>query len=1071
MSNNQSDNDEIIDKAVMSNQKNEENTADKTVFRKPLSPKSDVPSEQSTGEQSISDQAGIIVPSYDENNKSEITVEDRTVFKKEISQSKSQQIAKSVALAKAKAAEIRQKAKIKTEKESLAAAQQAPKEIAQQSDDRTVFAPRNFPATPVDDAAIAADTALEVSPKIESETTAALSSPVNVTDSPDSDKTVFAKPISQQIAQQSKHTVQDDDATRFSPSIRHNEANSEGNSATENDGSAFDLINSSVTVSEEAISVNTFAEGTISEGAISEGAISEGNSEHPSPESTNKAKPEILKGRFILESILGIGGMGVVYKAKDLLKVEAQDKDPYVAIKVLSEEFRTHPEAFISLQREAKKAQHIANHNTVKVYDFDRDGDVVFMTMEYMVGQPLDQMVKQYHATGLPPNETWNILQGMCLALIHAHNEDIVHSDLKPGNVFVTENGTAKIFDFGIARAVQKIDRSHSEQDRTVFDAGNLGALTPAYASREMLLGQVPDVRDDIYALGCIAYEMLTGDHPFTRLPADEAYDKKLKPKRIQGIKKRYWKAIEAALAFERKDRIISVEAFYKEITEKKKSNAVLWFGTMLTIGVAAFAYNKYTTVEVPQVSQAELMNQMEFKIRYEVLQENIERFIAVPSFTKEWQISLWEEIQSMAELFPEKPTPWYFTKREEIYQLYLQKVAKTINAAQFSQANILINNASRYSDDQKLLDQYKFTLANKMAEKEVADKKAETAQRLAKIESKKRAEKAAKVAKANKVKQTEIATKKSNVNLYNLAMDNVNEQLSCTQRLNMRDFKIAIEKLRTLDLASYKTAEPVITKNLANCIVTMGQVSPDYARDAKRYALLIFNNNRDIASVIIKEKDGCQLSIAGLGSRGSRAVCKDTLKTGGTGPTMVVIPGTDKITPFAIGRYEVSLTQYNLYCINSKECDSIDADSTRVPVTNISLKEMNNYATWLSKTTGKNYRLPHKREWLHATKSKSSKLDSNRNCQISSRGIQKGDELIKTTTGKQNSWGVVNYAGNAQEIAYISGKRVAAFGGSYKTAMDECTNETVNSHTGEGDEQTGFRLVRDLIGINNENK
>ncbi len=921
----------------------------------------------------------------------------KTVFRKPISKSKAEEIAKAVAKAK-----------------SIATANEAV------GSDNTVFVQRT-----------------RIKPKAEVSQNATAS-----------DKTVFAARIPKQVPPAATTPVAaTDDATRFSPRSLSSSTLSPSASAETSpealpqiiagNSSAIDLISSSNT-----------------EHPLSEQESTEGMTTTPSSDK------KVLKGRFVLEEILGIGGMGVVYKAKDLLKVEAQDRDPYVAIKVLSEEFRTHPEAFISLQREAKKAQHIANQNTVKVYDFDRDGDVVFMTMEYMVGQPLDQMVKQYHATGLPPNDAWNILQGMCLALIHAHREDIVHSDLKPGNVFVTENGMAKIFDFGIARAVQKIDRSHNEQDRTVFDAGNLGALTPAYASREMLLGQVPDVRDDIYALGCIAYEMLTGDHPFTRLPADEAYDKKLKPKRIQGIKKRYWKAIEAALAFERKDRIVSVEAFYKQITEKKKSSGALWFSLALSFAAAGFAYNEYSKVEPPQVSQAELMTQLEFKIRYQVLQENIERFIAAPSFSTEWQGSLWEEVQSLANLFPEKPTPWYFTKREEIYQLYLTQISKAFSAASFTRANDLINNASRYSDDQSLLEQHKLTLSQKIAEKETVDKKAQQANQFAALEKQR---KAAQTAKANQAKQAQLANKKTSTNLYNLAMDNVNEQLSCTQRLNMRDFKIAIEKLRALDYSRYKKAETTMTKNLAACIVTMGQVSPDYAKDAKRYAMLLFKNNSAIASLVIKEKDGCQLSIAGLGARGSRAVCKDTLKVGGTGPTLVVIPGSDKIKPFAIGKYEVSISQYNVYCNKSKACQPITGSSTRLPVTNINLAQITGYITWLSKTTGKKYRLPHKREWVHAAQSTGNRLDSNRNCQISSRGIEKGNELIKSTTGKQNTWGVVNYAGNAQELVYVSGRKVAAMGGSFKTSMDVCTSKAMNKHTGDGDEHTGFRLVRDL--------
>ncbi|MFT6986119.1 MAG: serine/threonine protein kinase [Psychromonas sp.] len=781
---------------------------------------------------------------------------------------------------------------------------------------------------------------------------------------------------------------------------------------------------------------------------------------------TPKSSIRLLKGRFELQDILGVGGMGIVYKAKDLLKVEAQDRDPYVAIKVLSEEFKTHPEAFISLQRESKKAQHIANQNTVKVYDFDRDGDVVFMTMEYMVGQPMDQMIKQYHSTGLPRNEAWNLLHGMCLALIHAHSENIVHSDLKPGNVFVTDGGIAKIFDFGIARAVASIDRSHNEQDRTVFDAGNLGALTPAYASREMLLGETPDVRDDIYALGCIAYEMLTGDHPFTRLPADEAYNKKLKPKRIHGIKKRHWKAIEAALAFERKDRIDSVASFYKKITEKKKFNTTLWFGVFFTLASSGYAYTEINKKEQPKISQAELMNQLEFKVRYQLLQENITRFLASPSFSKEWQSSLWEEVKNVEKLFPEKPTPWYFTTKETIYQLYLEQIKSAITAFNFSSAKNLINNAGRYSIDQTLLEQQKNRLAQQISLKEKSAKlNAQAARELAEANKLAAIAKQNKAAQSAKAKVITAANNKQNANLFDLAMDNVNKQLTCTQRLNMRDFKIAIEKLRSLDSSRFNKSEEQITKKLASCIVVMGQVSPDYAREAKRYALLLFNNNAAIASLTIKEKDDCQLSIAGLGSRGSRAVCKDTLKVGGSGPTLVVIPGSNKIKPFAFGKYEVSVGEYNLYCNKSNACEPFLDVESHLPVTGVSISDITGYIKWLSTTTGKHYRLPNKSEWLYAAQSSGNRLDQNRNCQISSRGISKGKELIKTTIGKQNSWGVVNYAGNAQELVYLSGRKLAAVGGSYKTSMDVCTSAALTNHSGDADQHTGFRLVRNIDG------
>jgi len=797
------------------------------------------------------------------------------------------------------------------------------------------------------------------------------------------------------------------------------------------------------------------------------------------PVSNAKPAPlKRLKNRFVLESILGVGGMGVVYKAKDLLKVEAQDRDPYVAIKVLNDEFKSHPEAFISLQREARKAQHIANQNTVKVYDFDRDGDTVFMTMEFMVGQPLDQMLKQYHATGLPRNDAWAILSGMCLALIHAHRENIVHSDLKPGNVFITENGIAKIFDFGIARAVANIDRSSGEtQDRTVFDAGNLGALTPAYASREMLLGETPDTRDDIYALGCIAYEMFTGDHPFSRLPADEAYTKRLTPKRIIGISKKQWKVIESALEFKRDNRVVSVEQFYQQINAKAKSPIKLIVGFLLALGIAGVAYQQYSAPKTPQFSQSEFRNEIEFKIRYDYLKENINRLLISATFSPEWESDLYRDIQSSAALFESEPDQWYFDAKKRIYQRYLEKITNVISAKQFTFAQGLITNAAHYSDDSTALDKQQLALNNVIKieqdraqtlalEKQQQQERREQ-QRIATQQSQ---QLAAQRAKAKKIKNDSVNKTKNTLNLYNLAHNNVQKQLECANdanalsQLNMRDLKIAIDKLRALNVSRYRKSEPTFVSDLAMCINAVAKTNPPHATDLKRSALRIFKGSAILNAISIKAIDRCNASIAGLGARGSRALCRDKLDSGDFGPSMVVIPANSRLKSFAIGKYEVSIAQMSSYCRASGQCNAPVGQHTSLPMTGVSAAVIQRYAKWLSKGSHKKYRLPSVAEWTYAAKSARYRLDSNRNCQMSSRGISKGKELIKVTIGKQNSWGLVNYAGNAQELALGKGRKLVALGGSFGTPMESCTELSTVSHNGKADQRTGFRLVREIV-------
>jgi predicted Ser/Thr protein kinase len=273
----------------------------------------------------------------------------------------------------------------------------------------------------------------------------------------------------------------------------------------------------------------------------------------------------VLKNRFVLEKMLGRGGMGVVYMAQDMRKVEAMDRDPYIAVKVLSKDFQANPDSFIALQRETKKAQQLAHPNIVTVYDFDRDGPNVFMTMELLQGEPLDHLIRRLRPKTLPTKEALSIIEQMSRALAYAHSEHIVHSDFKPGNVFLTSKNVVKVVDFGIARAAKGSDR-HIE-DATIFDPGSLGALTPTYASCEMLEYGMPDPRDDVYGLAVVAYELLAGKHPFERKPAIYARDMELKAERPKEITKEVWQAISHGLEFEREKRTSNATEFLKEMS------------------------------------------------------------------------------------------------------------------------------------------------------------------------------------------------------------------------------------------------------------------------------------------------------------------------------------------------------------------------------------------------------------------------------------------------------------------------------------------------------------------------
>lgn len=272
----------------------------------------------------------------------------------------------------------------------------------------------------------------------------------------------------------------------------------------------------------------------------------------------------IVHDWYRLESLLGVGAMGQVWKAVDLQRERAGDPQSRVALKLVGREFAQHERAMVAMQREASKAQQLAHPNIATVYVFavDPASGQSYLAMELLEGQPLDRLIRERPA-GLDKVTALRIVRGLAAGLAYAHAKGIVHCDFKPGNAFVTGQGVAKVLDFGIARLAHDVARRGDS-----FDAGELHGLTPAYASLEILAGEAePHPADDVYALGLVAYEALTGRHPFGHRSADEVAAKNLKPAPIKTISRREWHAIERALRLHRAERWPDAEAFLKALS------------------------------------------------------------------------------------------------------------------------------------------------------------------------------------------------------------------------------------------------------------------------------------------------------------------------------------------------------------------------------------------------------------------------------------------------------------------------------------------------------------------------
>lgn len=322
---------------------------------------------------------------------------------------------------------------------------------------------------------------------------------------------------------------------------------------------------------------------------------------------TRLGSGSMLLSRFKLLEMIGEGGMSRVYKAVDLRKVEAGAADPHIAIKVLTVPFANPSDAMAVLSREAHSLQSLTHPNIVRVFDCDRDNDIVFMTMELLCGESLfDKMRAAKSEGGLSRDTARRLIKSIANALEFAHGKNILHGDLKPGNVFITDTGEIKVIDFGLARLM--VQPGEVQPKAVANAADRMRALTPAYASPEMLENQEPDPRDDVYALACVAWKLMTGKLPFSaKDPAAARNVAQLTCPRE--LSRREFRALCRALQFEREKRTPSARQFLLEFSGAGRVSWPVAAGVAVSmtalIAVAAFFALHTQKAPAPPVAAA----------------------------------------------------------------------------------------------------------------------------------------------------------------------------------------------------------------------------------------------------------------------------------------------------------------------------------------------------------------------------------------------------------------------------------------------------------------------------------
>jgi serine/threonine protein kinase len=312
----------------------------------------------------------------------------------------------------------------------------------------------------------------------------------------------------------------------------------------------------------------------------------------------------VLRRRYRIEAVVGQSGMGTVFQVLDEFRLEAPGSQR-LAVKVLHPAVAKRAELLADLRREFQSLQLLSHPNIIRVFDFDRDGPLVFFTMELLTGAPLSRILQARRLIPLERPQALGVIRDVGTAVSYAHRRGAVHGDLNLQNVFVTGSGEVRVMGFGASYKTRQLSQTPDLEMTLPFSKST-------FASCQVLEGERADARDDMFSLGCLAYLLLSGAQPFPKRTAIEAREAKLRLRRPPNVSRRQWQALRSALRWDREDRPADVLQWLSDLElgsarklppfndlleppAAKESKSWLAFG--IATGVAALLFAVYWLV------------------------------------------------------------------------------------------------------------------------------------------------------------------------------------------------------------------------------------------------------------------------------------------------------------------------------------------------------------------------------------------------------------------------------------------------------------------------------------------